>query len=234
MMNILNKVSGFTSKGVPHAWNDLDALEVGNGGMTDEEYKTHFTMWAAVKSPMIMGNDIRALQPQDLSILTNPALLAISQDPAGSSVTQRWRYYVPDTDRYGQGEIQMWSGDLDGGDAVVILLNAGNVPRVMNATLEDIFIDDKDAKKQSWDMYDLWANRMPDATASAIINGTVTTQMRNKYYFNATGTSFADGLAANDPLLLGKIAGTVGPGAESTMSALVPRHGVMAYRLRSR
>lgn len=41
MMNILNKVSGFADKGIPHAWNDLDALEVGNGGMDDEEYKTH-------------------------------------------------------------------------------------------------------------------------------------------------------------------------------------------------
>lgn len=48
-MNILNKVASYVDKGIPHAWNDLHALEVGNGGMTDDEYKTHFNMWAAVK-----------------------------------------------------------------------------------------------------------------------------------------------------------------------------------------
>ena len=127
----------------------------------------------------------------------------------------------------------MWSGDLDGGDAVAILLNTGNAPRMMNATLEDIFLDDQDSTKQSWDMYDLVANRMPNATASAIINGTATAETKNKYYFNATKTSFADGLAANNPLLLGKPAGTVGPGAQAIISAMVPRHGVAAYRLRS-
>ena len=233
-MNILNKVSGFTSKGVPHAWHDLDALEVGNGGMTDDEYKTHFTMWAAVKSPLIMGNDVRSLDAQSLSILTNPAILAISQDPAGTSVWRRWRYHVPDVDRHGQGEIHMWSGDLDNGDAVAILLNAGNDARMMNATLEDIFRDDKQKALESWDMYDLWANRMPNATANALLNGTVVAEDLNKYYYNATQTSFADGLAANNPILFGKLAGTVGPGQMAIMQTMVPRHGVMAYRLRQR
>ena len=40
---------------------DLDMLEVGNGGMNDEEYKLHFTMWAAMKSPLIMGTDVIAI-----------------------------------------------------------------------------------------------------------------------------------------------------------------------------
>ena len=29
--------------------------------MTDEEYKLHMTMWAAMKSPLIMGTDVTAL-----------------------------------------------------------------------------------------------------------------------------------------------------------------------------
>ncbi len=44
-MNILGKVAPIVDKGQPGAWNDLDALEVGNGGMTDDEYKAHFSMW---------------------------------------------------------------------------------------------------------------------------------------------------------------------------------------------
>jgi alpha-galactosidase len=91
--------------GIPHAWNDLDMLEVCNGGMTDEEYKTHFSMWAAVKPPRLMGNNIAKLKPQDLSVLNNPALVAVNQNPAGSSAVRIWRYYVDDTDEYGQGEI---------------------------------------------------------------------------------------------------------------------------------
>lgn len=44
-MNILNKAAPILNKAQPGAWNDLDMLEVGNSGMTDDEYKTHFSMW---------------------------------------------------------------------------------------------------------------------------------------------------------------------------------------------
>lgn len=47
VMNIINKVAAFSNKGQPGAWNDLDMLEVGNGGMTDDEYKLHISMWYA-------------------------------------------------------------------------------------------------------------------------------------------------------------------------------------------
>lgn len=239
MMNILSKVAHFVDKGVPGAWNDLDALEVGNGGMTDDEYKTHFSMWAAIKSPLLMGNNVEGLTPNSLSILTNPAVIAINQDPLGASAVRRWRYTVPDVDQYGQGEIQMWTGSLYAGDQVVILLNGGNSSRMMNATAADIFGDSGEggtAKqlKSSWQIYDLWANRMNNATASAILNansteiqgtGTNVTQ----FYYNATKTGYAEGLMSNDTLLLGKEAGTLSAGG--TIQTMVPRHGVAMMRL---
>ncbi|KAI9754610.1 MAG: GTP cyclohydrolase II [Chaenotheca gracillima] len=241
VMNILNKLSSFADKGIPGAWNDLDMLEVGNGGMTDDEYKSHFSMWAAVKSPLIMGNDIRVMTPQALSILSNPAVLAISQDPAGSSAFQRWRYLVNSTDSDGQGEIQMWSGALDNGDYVVVLLNAANSDMMMNATLADIFIDNGPGGtapeiKQSWDVYDLWANRMSDEVAGSIINGTGmanatnTTDSTMSMQYNATETSYADGLASNNTALYGNMTTTVK--AMGTLTANVPKHGVAMYRLR--
>lgn len=239
VMNILSKVAHFVDKGVPGAWNDLDALEVGNGGMTDDEYKTHFSMWAAVKSPLLMGNNVVALSPSSLSILTNPAVLAISQDPLGSAAVRRWRYEVPDVDQYGQGEIQMWTGQLYAGDQVVILLNGGNSSRMMNATSADIFADSGEggtAKQiqNSWQIYDLWANRMDNGTASAILDGT-STQIQGtganvtQYYYNATKTSYAEGLKNNDTLLLGKEVGTLSAGG--TIRTMVPRHGVAMMRL---
>ncbi|KAL8794258.1 MAG: hypothetical protein Q9195_003212 [Heterodermia aff. obscurata] len=45
MMNILNKDAHIVSKAQPGGWNDLDNLEVGNGGMTDSEYVLHMSMW---------------------------------------------------------------------------------------------------------------------------------------------------------------------------------------------
>ncbi|MBD4353406.1 hypothetical protein GUH11_19195, partial [Xanthomonas citri pv. citri] len=78
------------------------------------------------------------------------------------------RYYVSDTDEYGQGEIQMWSGPLDNADQVVALLNGGSVARPMNTTLEEIFFDSNLGSKEltsTWDIYDLWANRVDNSTA---------------------------------------------------------------------
>ncbi|KAH7912903.1 glycoside hydrolase family 27 protein [Hygrophoropsis aurantiaca] len=236
MMNILNKYAPLVSKSQPGAWNDLDMLEVGNGGMTDTEYVTHFSLWAATKSPLIMGNDVRVMTPSALSILTNPAVIAISQDPSGSSITRRWRYWVNDTDISGKGEIQLWSGSLAYGDYVVVLLNAGSAARPMNATLEDIFWlngpgGTASQVKQAWDIYDVWANRMPNATAAAIIaaNGTSGVDI-SQYYWNATQMSYADGLAANSSMLMGNYTGTVQP--MGTINTEVEAHGLKMFRLR--
>ena len=108
--------------------------EVGNGAMTDDEYIAHFSIWAAMKSPMIMTNVFAKIDPQTLSILQNTAVLAVSQDSVGSSVTRRWRYFVNDTDVFGKGEIQLLTGGLSGGDQLVLFFNAGSKDREMNAS----------------------------------------------------------------------------------------------------
>lgn len=237
VMNILNKQAAFPSKSQPGAWSDMDMLEIGNGGMDDEEYKLHMTMWAAAKSPLIIGSDVRSLDANAYSIYLNPAILAISQDPTGSSIVRKWRYFL-DPDSNGQGEISMWSGSLAQGDYILVLLNAANSSMSMNATLADIFEDNGGAQapeaQESWDLYDLWANRMPNATANMILNANSTMAATNvtQYYWNATETSFADGIAANNTLLMGSLVGSVE--ALGTVTADVPRHGVMAYRMRSR
>ena len=105
------------------ATNDLDMLEVGNGDMTDNEYVAHMSLWALMKSPLIMGNNLDKITAQSLSILMNPAVIAINQDPAGSSGQRVWRFDT-DKDKYGRGEISLWTGSLANGDQVVALLNA--------------------------------------------------------------------------------------------------------------
>jgi hypothetical protein len=58
-------------------------LQVGNGGMTDTEYVTHFSHWAISKAPLIIGSDVRNMSAATLSTLTNPEVIAVNQDPLG-------------------------------------------------------------------------------------------------------------------------------------------------------
>ncbi|MFB7378430.1 NPCBM/NEW2 domain-containing protein [Kitasatospora purpeofusca] len=67
----------------PGAWNDPDMLEVGNGGMTDTEYRTHFSLWAQMAAPLLIGTDLRTADPATYDILLNRDVIAVDQDPLG-------------------------------------------------------------------------------------------------------------------------------------------------------
>ena len=58
-------------------------LEIGNGGMTDTEYMTHFSLWSISKAPLIIGCDVTKMSPATLSTLTNAEVIAVNQDPLG-------------------------------------------------------------------------------------------------------------------------------------------------------
>lgn len=236
-MNILNKIPAITSRTMSGYFNDMDGLEVGNGGQNDNEYVTHFSMWAINSSPLMIGTNIGTISPANLAILSNPAIIALNQDPSAGAAIRKWRYLV-DPDDYGQGEIALWTRVMKNGDTVIALLNAGNTTRMMNATMNDIFFDQRTAGaykappelSQTWDVYDLWANRMTDEEAQSIINGNATASNATTRY-NATATSYAEGLKNNATQLYGSRVGSIEP--SGTFSAEIPRHSVGIYRLRS-
>ena len=58
-------------------------LEIGNGGMTDAEYRTHFSLWSIAKAPLLIGCDVTTMSAATLSILTNPEVIAVNQDKLG-------------------------------------------------------------------------------------------------------------------------------------------------------
>jgi alpha-galactosidase len=198
-----------------------------------------------------MGNDIRIIKPADLSILSNAAIIAVNQDPAGSSAVRRWIWNTNNTDENFRSTIQMWSGRLNsttGGqqnDMVVLLINGGNSSTTMNATLADIFVDNGPggtAKqvKMSWEVRDLWANRMSNEEASWIIGNSTAAKNATTGYnatsagtgrYNATKTSYAQGLTNKDELLLGQVTTTVQP--SGTITATVDPHGARVFRLRA-
>ena len=67
----------------PGGWNDPDMLEVGNCGMSVDEYRTHLALWALSAAPLLLGNDLRQMTPATLALLRNRDVLAIDQDALG-------------------------------------------------------------------------------------------------------------------------------------------------------
>ena len=55
MVKILDQQVSLSRYSGPGAWNDPDMLEVGNGLMTNDEYQSHFALWAALKAPLLIG-----------------------------------------------------------------------------------------------------------------------------------------------------------------------------------
>src|SRR5690606_26458386 len=100
----------------PNSWNDPDMLEVGNGGMTPAEYRSHFALWAIMSAPLIAGNDLRDMSEETISILTNTEVIAINQDALGY---QAGPVLI-------DGEARVWAKPLnESGARAVVLSNAG-------------------------------------------------------------------------------------------------------------
>ena len=83
MLKIIDMNDQWYKYAGPGGWNDPDMLEVGNGGMTLTEYKTHFSLWAISKAPLLIGCDITKMSKEIKDILTNPEVIAIDQDKLG-------------------------------------------------------------------------------------------------------------------------------------------------------
>ncbi|KAF9518454.1 glycoside hydrolase family 27 protein [Hydnum rufescens UP504] len=166
---IIDYASPLGQKAGTGKWNDLDMLEVGNGGMSYDEYVTHFSMWAILKSPLILGNDVEHMTEQTFSIITNDAIIAISQDSNGSPANRVWRRPLPGAESTystiaGTPSIQLWSGYLSGWATVVALLNTGNEAVTMDVLFSDVFVDQGVAnQKASYRVYDLWQKSEADA-----------------------------------------------------------------------
>ncbi|KAL6881448.1 glycoside hydrolase family 27 protein [Trichoderma novae-zelandiae] len=242
VLAIVNKVAPYIDRGLPGGWNDLDMLEVGHGGMTEEEYKAHFSMWAALKSPLLLGNDLRAMTPSSLSIVNNPAVIALSQDPRGRAVQRVARNASVPKDRHGVGETHVWSGPLANGDQAVVFLNAADADLDMSASLEDIFVMDGVGATaaqvgQEWAVRDLWGQgaRMGAEDARGLLDAGGEDARRAVLnglgWYNATEVPYAEGLRRGDPRLFGERIGVVRAGGD--LKARVPRHAAKVFRLQS-
>ena len=115
----------------PGGWNDPDMLEVGNGGMTTTEYETHFSLWCLMKAPLLIGCDLTKVDNESLRILMNTDVIAVNQDRLG----------VQGSKKKSDGDLEVWSGPLDGGAVAVVLLNRGASAANVTAEWSDIGLD---------------------------------------------------------------------------------------------
>ncbi len=128
VVDILDLQDGLQSYAGPGHWNDPDMLEVGNGGMTTDEYRAHFSLWALLAAPLLAGNDLRDMKPEIHDILTNKEVIAVNQDPLGSE-GRRVRK---------DGGLEVWAKQMQDGSRSVVLLNRDTSEKEITVSWEDI------------------------------------------------------------------------------------------------
>jgi alpha-galactosidase len=127
----------------PGRWNDPDMLEVGNGGMTDTEYRTHFSLWSMMDAPLLIGTDLRKASPETMSILLNKEVIALDQDALGKQATVL----------SAAGGTSVVVKQLANGDRAVALYNESDQPQHISTTAAAVGLPRSAAGYQ---VRDLW------------------------------------------------------------------------------
>ena len=105
--------------------SDADMLEVGNGNLTADETKSHFALWAAMKSPLLIGTDLEALSDDNVAILKNKYLLAFNQDDMYGKPATPYKWGTnADWTFNATYPAEFWAGGSQSG-TLVLMLNAG-------------------------------------------------------------------------------------------------------------
>ena len=112
----------------PGHWNDPDMLEVGNGGMKRDEYRTHLALWALLAAPLLAGNDLRSMSPETKDLLTNSEVIAVDQDSKGVQGHRVWE----------EGPLEIWAKPLADGSHAVGLFNRSEAPIKMTLDFKTI------------------------------------------------------------------------------------------------
>ncbi len=145
----------YASKG---HYNDMDMLQVGRG-MSYEEDKTHFTMWAVMHSPLLLGNDLTKISKETLEIVTNKDIIALNQSPFVYQARRLVDY----------GDEEVWAKPLVStisGDVAVILLNRSESEQEIHFDLKSVGID----ATKGYTIKDLWTKEEFKKSASEEIS----------------------------------------------------------------
>jgi alpha-galactosidase len=173
MVGIFRQNLGLDRHTGPGAVDDPDMLEVGNGGMTTAEYQSHVSLWAEFAAPLIAGTDLRNASATTLSLYTNADVIAVDQDPlviAGHVVSTT-------------GEGYAMTRPLAGGDASVLLFNAGDAAATISTTATAAGL----APAASYTLKNLWSKQT--TTTNGAISATVPAHGVVHYRVGGGGTA---------------------------------------------
>ncbi len=152
----------------PGHWNDPDMLEVGNGRMKDEEYRTHMTLWCVLAAPLFAGNDLTNMTSTTLELLTNPEVIAIDQDAAGIQGHRAWQ----------EGPTQIWVKALADRSTAVAVFNGQTRPVFVTVNFKDLGLPDIVEARDLWLRKDLGTFKH-SITVSVARHGTVLLRVRS-------------------------------------------------------
>ncbi|GAB4054659.1 ricin-type beta-trefoil lectin domain protein [Catellatospora paridis] len=162
IQNIVNVTVPLASYARPGQFNDPDMMEVGRGGMTDTEMRSHFALWAIMASPLIAGNDLRSMSTATQTILKNANLIAVNQDSLGLQATQVSH----------DGTRRVLAKRLANGDVAVALFNQGSTTTTVSTTAAAV-----GKSGTSFTLLDAWTNSTSSTSgtisASVPAHGTV-------------------------------------------------------------
>lgn len=142
----LNQAVPQTSFAGPGQWPDLDMLEVGNDILTIPEEQTHLSLWAILKSPLVIGgalkDDLTSINKDSLAILSNKDVIGFNQDSLGKSAELKRRW--------SEEGYEVWSGPLSNGRTVAALINWADETRELTLNLPDIGVQFAGRVKDIW------------------------------------------------------------------------------------
>ena len=141
-----------TSGPVGGHWNDADMLQLGNDGLSFEEQKSHYTLWALMCSPLLLGSDITNMGLALKTLLLNREIATLNQDPLG--YPGRIAHVLSPTS-------EIWQKEMSGGATAAVLFNKGSTP--LNITLNFSVLN---ISHSSRTVRDLWARRTLGRSAS--------------------------------------------------------------------
>ena len=137
--------AGLSKYAGPGHWNDPDMLEIGNGGMTTDEYKTHMSLWAILAAPLLSGNDLSQMSPNTIALLTNRDVNAVDQDPAGKQGDRVWA----------EGPMEIWSKPMADGSQAVGMFNRQSGPMSFSVDFAKLGFKGKVKVRDLWAGKDL-------------------------------------------------------------------------------
>ncbi|HTI23642.1 MAG TPA: NPCBM/NEW2 domain-containing protein, partial [Kutzneria sp.] len=215
MLSIFKKNVVLAPYAGPGHWNDPDMLEVGNGGMTDTEYRSHFSLWSIMAAPLLIGSDIRKATPATMSILTNRDVIAVDQDPLG----------VQGTELSNVNGLHVVSKPLAGGDRAVALFNENNSPATISTTAAAVGLP----KAFGYQLTDLWSHRTFETAGK--ISATVPAHGTTMFRVHAGGNWWSNPPAvhtnADLPVPYPGAPALVQPGATTTVTTTTSNDGVL-------